>query len=69
MVNIQTFIVGPVHQEVRMKSAIQRQTVDRSAFPDLVVIYLGMRVNARTGMKTVFGLGPQIQAAASKCIS
>jgi len=43
-----------------MKSKVQRRTVDLSAFPDLVVIYLGMRVNAWTGLKTLAGLGPQI---------
>lgn len=55
-----------MHKEVRMNSAVQRQTVDLSSFPDLVVIYLGMRVNAWTGMKTLVGLGPQIQDAVSK---
>jgi Domain of unknown function (DUF4188) len=40
---------------------VQRQTVDLSAYPGLVVIYLGMRVNAWTGLKTLFGLGPQIK--------
>jgi hypothetical protein len=40
---------------------VTRDTVDLSAFPDLVVIYLGMRVNAWAGVKTMFGLGPQIQ--------
>ncbi len=39
---------------------VQRQTVDLSAYPDLVVVYLGLRVNAITGLKTLFGLGPQI---------
>lgn len=39
---------------------VTRQTVDLSAFPDLVVIYLGMRVNALTGLKTLLGLGSQI---------
>jgi hypothetical protein len=29
-----------------------RQTVDLSAYPDLVVIYLGMTVNMLTGVKT-----------------
>ena len=33
----------------------KRETVDLSAYPDLVVIYLGMRVNAITGIKTVLG--------------
>jgi hypothetical protein len=55
-----------MHQEVRMKSTVQRQTVDLSSFPDLVVIYLGMRVNTWTGVKTLLGLGPQIEDAASK---
>jgi hypothetical protein len=43
-----------------VKSHVQRRTVDLSAFPDLVVIYLGMRVNALTGIKALLGLGPQI---------
>ena len=40
-----------------------RRTVDLSGYPDLVVIYLGMRVNALTGFKTLIGFGPKIQAA------
>jgi Domain of unknown function (DUF4188) len=43
--------------------AVERRTVDLSAYPDLVVIYLGMRVNALFGLKTVLGLGPQIKAS------
>jgi hypothetical protein len=39
---------------------VDRRTVDLGAYPDLVVIYLGMRVNRVTGMKTLFGFGPQI---------
>jgi hypothetical protein len=39
---------------------VDRRTVDLSAYPDLIVIYLGMRVNMWTGLKTVLGLGPQI---------
>jgi hypothetical protein len=35
----------------------KRETVDLSAYPDLVVIYLGMRVNTITGIKTVLGFG------------
>jgi hypothetical protein len=42
---------------------VHRQTIDLSAYPDLVVIYLGLRVNALTGLKTVLGLGPQIDAS------
>jgi hypothetical protein len=41
--------------------AVERRTVDLSAYPDLVVIYLGMRLNAWRGLKTFFGLGPQIE--------
>ncbi|HLH17181.1 MAG TPA: DUF4188 domain-containing protein [Bryobacteraceae bacterium] len=40
-----------------------RTTVDLSAYPDLVVIYLGMRVNALAGIKTLAGFGPKINAA------
>src|SRR2546425_5873242 len=43
--------------------AVNRQTVDLSAYPDLVVIYLGMRVNAITGVKTLIGFGPRIDQA------
>jgi hypothetical protein len=41
----------------------KRETVDLSQFPDLVVIYLGMRVNAFTGFKTLIGFGPKISGA------
>ncbi|HEX8814258.1 MAG TPA: DUF4188 domain-containing protein [Terriglobales bacterium] len=37
-----------------------RKTVDLSQYPDLIVIYLGMRVNALAGIKTVLGFGPKI---------
>jgi hypothetical protein len=39
---------------------VERRTVDLSAHPDLVVVYLGMRVNAVAGLKRLLGLGPQI---------
>ena len=38
----------------------KRRTVDLSGYPDLVVIYLGMRANALTGLKTLLGFGPRI---------
>src|SRR3989442_12770178 len=41
----------------------KREPVDLSAYPDLVVIYLGMRVNAIAGFKTLLGFGPKISAA------
>ncbi|WP_047396821.1 DUF4188 domain-containing protein [Chitinibacter sp. ZOR0017] len=44
-------------------SKVHRRTVDLSAYPDLVVIYLGLRVNAWTGLKTLLGLGPKIAQA------
>lgn len=40
-----------------------RNTVDLSGYPDLTVIYLGMRVNALVGLKTLFGFGPKIAAS------
>lgn len=40
-----------------------RRTVDLSGYPNLVVIYLGMRVNALKGLKTLFGFGPKIAAS------
>ncbi len=49
-----------------MAGKVERQTVDLSAYPDLVVIYLGMRVNAWTGVKTVLGLGSQIGDSAKQ---
>jgi Domain of unknown function (DUF4188) len=44
---------------------VNRQTVDLSAYPDLVVIYLGMRVNRVGGLKRALGLGPQISKSVS----
>jgi hypothetical protein len=43
-----------------MKAKVSRRTVDLTDYPDLVVIYLGMRVNTLTGLKTLFGFGPKI---------
>ncbi len=45
------------------KSTVRRQTVDLSAYPDLVVIYLGMRVNELRGLATLIKFGPKISAA------
>ena len=41
--------------------AVDRLTVDLSAYPDLVVFYLGIRVRRPRGMLRLFGLVPQIQ--------
>lgn len=46
-----------------MKSLVDRKTVDLTAYPDLVVIYLGMRVRTVKGMMTLIGNGPQIDKA------
>jgi hypothetical protein len=42
------------------RRAVNRRTVDLSPYPGRVVVYLGMRVNRITGLKTLFGFGPQI---------
>ncbi|MGC1372693.1 MAG: DUF4188 domain-containing protein [Candidatus Sulfotelmatobacter sp.] len=46
-----------------MRTQVERRTVDLSAYPDLVVIYLGMRVNRITGIKTLLGFGPKISSS------
>jgi hypothetical protein len=43
-----------------MKAKPDRRTVDLSGYPDLVVIYLGMRVNTLAGLKTLMSFGPRI---------
>jgi hypothetical protein len=48
-----------------MNTKVERRTVDLSGFPDLIVIYLGMRVNRLTGIKTLLGFGPQISQSAA----
>jgi hypothetical protein len=44
---------------------VDRRTVDLSGYPDLIVIYLGLRVNAVMGIKKALGLGPQIAKSAA----
>jgi hypothetical protein len=46
-----------------MPTRPKREAVDFSAYPDLVVIYLGMRVNVLRGIGTVLGFGPKISGA------
>jgi len=46
-----------------MSTKVNRRTVDLSGYPNLVVVYLGMRVNHLTGLKTLLGFGPKIQAS------
>ena len=45
----------------------KRETVDLSQYPDMVVVYLGMRVNTLTGIRTVLGFNGRIaEAVAAK---
>ena len=46
-----------------MADKVNRVTVDLSEYPDLVVIYLGMKVRSLKGIKTVFSFGPRISRA------
>jgi len=43
---------------------MERRTVDLSDYPDLVVIYLGMRVNRLRGLPTLLQFGPRLRAIA-----
>ena len=45
------------------RSLIERQTVDYSQYPDLIVICLGMRMESLAGLRTIFRFGPKIQQA------
>lgn len=49
-----------------MKNKVNRRAVDLSAFPELVVIYLGMRVNTLMGFRTLIGFGPKISSAVAE---
>ena len=44
-----------------MNEKVLRQTVDLGSYPDLVVIYLGMRASSLRSMRAIMKLGPQIQ--------
>ena len=44
---------------------VERRTVDLSAYPNLVVVYLGMRVRTLYGLRTLLGFGPQIARSAA----
>jgi len=46
-----------------MTTPVQRMTADLSNFPNLVVIYLGMKVRTLRGLGTLFNFGPKISAA------
>jgi hypothetical protein len=46
-----------------MPKNADRTTADLSNYPDLVVIYLGMRVRRVRGLATLLGFGPKIRAS------
>jgi hypothetical protein len=46
-----------------MHSAVVRKTVDLSSYPDLVVVYLGMKAKSLRGFGTLFSFGPKLQRA------
>ena len=48
-----------------MQTSVHRQSVDLSGFPDLVVIYLGMRAQSFRGLRTLLGFGPRIARSAA----
>jgi len=48
------------------KARVDRQTVNLSDFPDLVVILLGMRVQKPRGVGKLFRTGRQIQASVNE---
>src|SRR5918997_971507 len=49
-----------------MLSRVNRETVDLSSYPDLVVVYLGMRVNRLYGLRTLMTRGPRISPSDDK---
>ena len=45
---------------------VERYTVDLSDYPDLVVIYLGMRARSLRGVRTLAAFGPRIKQAVAE---
>ena len=48
------------------RTGVNRQTIDLSGFPDLVVIYLGMRVRNVRGLRKLLETGRQIRAGVAQ---
>ena len=46
-----------------MRARINRPTVDLADYPDLVVMYLGMRANSLRGVRTIISFGRHIREA------
>src|SRR5437016_14241470 len=51
--------LAPVERSPPMPSPVDLRSVDLGAFPDVLVIYLGMPFRALPGIKTLLGLGRQ----------
>src|SRR5262249_11246062 len=49
----------------RWRMRVERRAVDLSRYPDLVVIYLGMKVHGLRGLRTLISFGPSIGKAVS----
>lgn len=49
-----------------MSQRPHRQTIDLSGYPELVIIYLGMRANSPRGVGTLLRTGPRIKAAVAE---
>ncbi|HET6317240.1 MAG TPA: DUF4188 domain-containing protein, partial [Chloroflexota bacterium] len=49
-----------------MHSHVERRTIDLSGYPDLVVIYLGMRVRTAKGLGRFLSLGPKISRSVAE---
>ena len=45
---------------------VSRRTVDLTGYPNLVVIYLGMRVRTLASIRMLVGMGPQIAKAGTE---
>jgi hypothetical protein len=50
----------------QQRTVVNRQTVDLSGYPDLVVIYLGMRVRNTRGVRKLLETGRQIRAGVAQ---
>jgi hypothetical protein len=48
------------------RTGVNRQTVNLSEFPDLIVIYLGMRVRKVRGLRKLVQTGRQVQAGVAQ---
>ena len=53
-------------EEINGTQILNSARSDPSVFPDLVVIYLGMRVNQLRGLKTLLTFGPKISRSVAE---